>query len=378
MIAASRVWALNTLRRLLWTSHAPIAGGWPSRGCGPGFASCTFRYLCLCRDLGFLLVATRGALLPAVAGLVLRWQWGIPLQKQRGLLLPPALRYQWSCLGNGPAPPMEGGYRLYPLALPPTIGCRLLHQRVSQTNPEMMVQYRFHPPGGQRCRIRIRKWWLFLPGPLRVLGSSGGLHRVPNPQGWTIGFSGWPALVLRAPPRCLSSRKCMMSSLEHGRHLSLPETAPVAHPPSPPLMAERHSYPGLAQPDSRRAVTSCAPRRVETPSPDGPADLATFWSRTGRPVRVPRDVALPVVLLPDRRNTRHGRTGTQLAAGPSQIGVSPSEPSRTDTVQGQGGRGADPARGAIVAHQDLVRRADAPPWQIPLRKDLLTQRRGTL
>ncbi len=30
-IAASRVWALSTLRRLLWTSHAPIAGGWPSR-----------------------------------------------------------------------------------------------------------------------------------------------------------------------------------------------------------------------------------------------------------------------------------------------------------------------------------------------------------
>ncbi len=72
-----------------------------------------------------------------------------------------------------------------------------------------------------------------------MLGSSGGLHRVPNPQGWTIGFSGWPALVLRAPPRCLSSRKCMMSSLEHGRHLSLLETAPVAHPPSPPLTSER-------------------------------------------------------------------------------------------------------------------------------------------
>ncbi len=51
MIAASRVWALNTLRRLLWTSHAPIAGGWPSRGCGPGFASCKgAEYLCLCRD----------------------------------------------------------------------------------------------------------------------------------------------------------------------------------------------------------------------------------------------------------------------------------------------------------------------------------------
>ncbi len=45
------------------------------------------------------------------------------------------------------AGPSHGGYRLYPLAFPPTIGCRSLHWRVSQTNPEMMVQYRCHPPG---------------------------------------------------------------------------------------------------------------------------------------------------------------------------------------------------------------------------------------
>ncbi len=88
--------------------------------------------------------------------------------------------------------------------------------------------------------------------------------------------------------------------------------------------------------------------------------METFRTRTARPVRVPRDVSLPVVLLPDRRNTRHGRTGTQLAAGPSQVCISPSEPSRTDTVHDQGGRGTDPARGAILAHPDLVPRADAP------------------
>ncbi len=54
------------------------------------------------------------------------------------------------------------------------------------------------------------------------------------------------------------------------------------------------------------------------------------------------------------------RTGTQLAAGPSQVCISPSEPSGTDTVQDQGGRGADPAHGAILAHPDLVPRAHAP------------------
>ncbi len=105
---------------------------------------------------------------------------------------------------------------------------------------------------------------------------------------------------------------------------------------------------------------SCAARKLETPFKNGPADLETFRTRTGRPVCIPRDFSLPVVLLPERENTRHGRAGTQLAARPSQVCISPSELSRTDTVQDQGGRGAGPARGAIVAHSDLVPGADAP------------------
>ncbi len=183
-------------------------------------------------------------------------------------------------------------------------------------------------------------------------------HQLPRVAGSTLG--------LEPSQETLTRRAC---TSPYGQLCDRWSTLPshvTTRPPPPPLeseaseVASRHSYPGLAQPDSRRAVTSCAPRRMETPSPDGPADLATFWTRTGRPVRVPRDVALPVVLLPDRWNTRHGRTGTQLAAGPSQICISPSEPSRTDTVQGQRGRGADPARGTILAYQDLVPRADAP------------------
>ncbi len=190
-------------------------------------------------------------------------------------------------------------------------------------------------------------------------------HQLPRVAGSTPG--------LEPSQETLTRRACTSPYGQHGdrcvhqptRWSTLPSHV-TTRPPPPPLESEAsevascHSYPGLAQPDSRRAVTSCAPRRMETPSPDGPADLATFWTRTGRPVRVPRDVALPVVLLPDRWNTRHGRTGTQLAAGPSQICISPSEPSRTDSVQGQRGRGADPARGTILAYQDLVPRADAP------------------
>ncbi len=39
---------------------------------------------------------------------------------------------------------------------------------------------------------------------------------------------------------------------------------------------------------------------------------------------------------------------------------SPSEPARTDTVQGQGGRGAGPAGRTVLAHPDLVSRTHSP------------------
>ncbi len=42
-----------------------------------------------------------------------------------------------------------------------------------------------------------------------------------------------------------------------------------------------------------------------------------FRNCSGRSVCVYRNLSLPVVLLPDRGNTRHRRNGTQLAAGPS-------------------------------------------------------------
>ncbi len=59
-------------------------------------------------------------------------------------------------------------------------------------------------------------------------------------------------------------------------------------------------------------------------------------------------------------NPRHRRTGTQLASGLTQVCVSPSEPTCTDTVQAQGGRGAGPAGCAPLAHPDLVSRTHFP------------------
>ncbi|KAL0181242.1 hypothetical protein M9458_023648, partial [Cirrhinus mrigala] len=90
---------------------------------------------------------------------------------------------------------------------------------------------------------------------------------------------------------------------------------------------------------------------METPSPDGPADLEKVQSCSGRPVCLSRNLSQPAVLLPDQGNTWHGCAGTQLAVGPTEICVSPSEPSCTDT---------DPACGPLLAQLDLVPRTDGP------------------
>ncbi len=63
------------------------------------------------------------------------------------------------------------------------------------------------------------------------------------------------------------------------------------------------------------------------------------------------------------KTLRQARTGPY---GPTQICVYPSEPTCTDTVQSQGGRGAGPASCALLAQPDLVPRTDAPRNSIPL------------
>ncbi len=130
----------------------------------------------------------------------------------------------------------------------------------------------------------------------------------------------------------------------------------ATRPSSPPLESEASkvasclSCPRRAQLCSRRTLTSARPSgRMATPPRGSPADLEMLRGCSGRPVCLPGHVPLPAILLPVRGDPRHGHAGTQLASGPTQICVSPNEPSRTD-----------------------------PPWQIPLRRDLLSQRRGTL
>ncbi len=140
--------------------------------------------------------------------------------------------------------------------------------------------------------------------------------------------------------------------------------APVAsRPPPPPLeseaseVASRHSYPGLAQPDSRRAALPGEWRLHRQ-------TVQLIWRRFGL-AQVDLFASLETSHCQLFYSLTEGTLGTDALAhswprGLRKYAFPPSEPSCTDTVQGQGGRGADPARGAILAHLDLVPRADAP------------------
>ncbi|KAL0175185.1 hypothetical protein M9458_031153, partial [Cirrhinus mrigala] len=100
--------------------------------------------------------------------------------------------------------------------------------------------------------------------------------------------------------------------------------------------------------------------RVETPPPVGPTDLGSIRPGTGRPLCLTGIHPLPAVVRSNRGPPRYRRTGTQLAEGPAQVCVSPSEPHRTNLVQSQGGQGTDSLGGPLLAQQNLVLGPGAP------------------
>ncbi len=185
-------------------------------------------------------------------------------------------------------------------------------------------------------------------------------YQLPRVAGSTPGLEPSQETLMRRARTDPYGQHCDRCVHQPTRWSTLPSHV-ATRPPPPPLeseaseVASRHSYSGLAQTDSRRAVTSCAPRRMETPSPDGPADLRRFGL-----AQVDLFASLETSHCQLFYSLTEGTLGTDALAHRWPQGLSPSEPSRTDTVQGQGVRGADPARGTILAYQDLVPRADAP------------------
>ncbi len=75
-----------------------------------------------------------------------------------------------------------------------------------------------------------------LPGPPRMSGSCGILHRVPIPSRLDEWFLGGGRAGSQRPPPVPFFPEVHEELTDRGRHLSLPETNLVAPPPSPPSM----------------------------------------------------------------------------------------------------------------------------------------------
>ncbi len=273
-----------------------------------------------------------------------------------------------SALASRPSPEMGMAPRhipglthpVLPSHLQPMVGSCLSSGRSS---PRASIQ--------ARCCFN-RRLCHGLGGPCATGTQPRGSGQGPSCSGISIASSCWQYSLL-----CAASERCYTRSIYWSvrttlRPLRTSTTravyVPVAtRPPSPPLeseaseVASRRSCPRRAQSCSRRALTSARPSgRMATPPRGTPAELETLRGRSGRPVCLPGHVSLPVVFLPVRGDPRYRCAGMQLASGLTQICVSPSEPSRTDPVQGQGGRGASPLGGVLLAQPDVVSRTDAP------------------
>ncbi len=211
-------------------------------------------------------------------------------------------------------------------------------------------------------------------------------HQLPRSVGSASSPTAVPATAVgqaRASPHGQHCG-CLVHQLA-GRYTITPHV--TARPPSPPLeshtvqVTARCSHPGEAQSCGRCALmTAHIPRRVATPSRDDPADLESIWGSSGGPVCFPRVFPLPAVLFPDQGPPRHRRTGTQLALHKYAF------PPVSLLAQTLCKLREDEEQVLLVAPHwptrtwfpDLISIATAPPWRIPLRKDILSHGLSTI
>ncbi len=147
------------------------------------------------------------------------------------------------------------------------------------------------------------------------------------------------------------------------------------------VLAERALDVTLSAQKRRARVPNDLKSGVETPSSGSRAD----WSRFGV-VQVDLFASPETAhcqwfysLSKSRSARMHWHTAGPRACANMH---SPSEPTCTNTVQNQGGWGEvlseAPYWPSRTRYQELMLLATDPPWPIPLRKDTLSQRRGTL
>ncbi|KAI2662571.1 Transcriptional regulator MraZ [Labeo rohita] len=182
---------------------------------------------------------------------------------------------------------------------------------------------------------------------LQRAGSFRGLDRPPTALAHKLSGVVGSASSSEEVPTYDSGQACVGQVRQHGDcglHQPPGRCTLLSHvttsPPSPALepaqtqVSTCHSHSRRSQSYGRFSVTTgFARRRVEAPPPVCPTDLGSIRPGTSRFLCLTGIHPLPVVVRSDRGPPRYSCTGTQLAEGPAQVFVSPSEPHRTNSVQ---------------------------------------------
>ncbi len=227
-------------------------------------------------------------------------------------------------------------------------------------------------------------------------GSLGALNRAPTALAHQLPGAVGSEFSLAAVPATAVGKA---RASPHGQHCGALVYQPAggytitphvtARPPSPPL--ESHavqvtvccSHPGTDHLCGRRALTTAhVPRRVATPSRDDPADLESIRGSSGRPVASPESSHCQLYF-----SLTEGPLGTDALAHswPRALRKYAFPPVRL-LAQTLCKLREDEEQVLLVAPHwptrtwfpELISLATAPPWRIPLRKDLLSQGLGTI
>ncbi len=115
-------------------------------------------------------------------------------KKNRGLFLPPALRYLWSCRGNRPAP--LGGVPLVSFGAPPDNRMSIAASDHSGNDDSVPL------PPSRRSTVQDSdpEMVAMLTRAAESFGLEWRPPPCPEPSRLDDWFLGWPTLVLRAPP----------------------------------------------------------------------------------------------------------------------------------------------------------------------------------
>ncbi len=149
-----------------------------------------------------------------------------------------------------------------------------------------------------------------------------------------------------------------------------------------PSLHQSNAHPRSSESRGGHAFEEENPSRGMEVTPQvGSDDLESLRESGGGFIRYERECTLPVVLLPVPLSAERGRAHSALASSQA-LCVSSDQNIASGVMQDQGGASVSDTHSPELAEQpwfpDLTELLVAPPWPIPVRRDMLSQADGSV